>query len=95
MVTGMARFFDSEYAFTADVLVYMVLNSYKKPQRMVEYVSALSLRHVGCDIPTDLFGPFVTGCMQVDMLLTDTIVVEEVFRGSLMVDDPVVDPHVQ
>merc|ERR1711933_74178 len=56
---------------------------YKDPKKMVEDISALGLRHVGYGIPTDLFGPFVTGCVQVVRTLTDNDVAEEAFRWSL------------
>jgi len=69
--------------FIADKLVAMTLDMYKEPKRMVEDISALGLRHVGYGIPTDLFGPFVTGCVQVIRMLTDDDAAEEAFRWSL------------
>merc|ERR1719277_2929958 len=69
--------------FIADKLVAMTLDMYKDPKRMVEDISALGLRHVGYGIPTDLFGPFVTGCVQVVRMLTDNDAAEEAFRWSL------------
>merc|ERR1719191_2436942 len=57
--------------FIADKVVAMTLDMYKDPKRMSEDISALGLRHVGYGIPTDLFGPFVTGCVQVLRMLTD------------------------
>merc|ERR1712151_1038767 len=45
--------------------------------------SALGLRHVGYGIPTDLFGSFVTACVQVVRGLTQDDVAEEAFRWSL------------
>uniref|UniRef100_A0A7S2QH85 Ion transport domain-containing protein n=1 Tax=Zooxanthella nutricula TaxID=1333877 RepID=A0A7S2QH85_9DINO len=56
---------------------------YKDPKRMVEDISALGLRHVGYGIPTDLFGPFVTACVQVIRSLTEDDKAEEAFRWSL------------
>ena len=76
-------------------MLVMVLDMYQKPQRTVEDVSALGLHHVGYGIPTDLFGPLVTGCVQVVMTLTDNAVVEVAFRRFLIFDFPIVDPHVQ
>merc|ERR1719150_2612124 len=69
--------------FIADKLVVMTLDMYKDPKRMVEDISALGLRHVGYGIPTDLFGPFVTGCVQVVRMLTEDDIAEEAFRWSL------------
>merc|ERR1719188_866883 len=69
--------------FIADRAVAMVLEMYKDPKKMVEDISALGLRHVGYGIPTDLFGPFVTACVQVVRSLTDDDVAEEAFRWSL------------
>merc|ERR1719436_643610 len=69
--------------FIADKLVTMTLDMYKDPKRMVEDISALGLRHVGYGIPTDLFGPFVTACVQVVRMLTEDDKAEEAFRWSL------------
>jgi len=69
--------------FIADRLVTMTLDMYKEPKRMVEDISALGLRHVGYGIPTDLFGPFVTACVQVVRMLSDDDAAEEAFRWSL------------
>merc|ERR1712226_1484383 len=69
--------------FIADRVVQMTLEIYKDPKKMVEVISALGLRHVGYGIPTDLFGAFVTGCVQVVRTLTDDDVAEEAFRWSL------------
>merc|ERR1719282_2151937 len=69
--------------FIADRIVSMTLEIYKDPKKMVEDISALGLRHVGYGIPTDLFGPFVTACVQVVRTLTDDDMAEEAFRWSL------------
>jgi hemoglobin-like flavoprotein len=69
--------------FIADRIVIMTLDMYKDPKKMVEDISALGLRHVGYGIPTDMFGPFVTACVQVIRTLTDDDVAEEAFRWSL------------
>merc|ERR1719493_484811 len=61
----------------------MTIDMYREPKRMVEDISALGLRHVGYGIPTDLFGPFVTACVQVVRMLTDNDAAEESFRWSL------------
>merc|ERR1719499_2645694 len=69
--------------FIADRIVEMTQELYKDPKKMVEDISALGLRHVGYQIPTELFGPFVTGCVQVVRILTDDDLAEEAFRWSL------------
>ncbi|CAK0866717.1 unnamed protein product [Prorocentrum cordatum] len=43
--------------FIADRIVSMTLEIYRDPQKMVEDISALGLRHVGYGIPTDSSGP--------------------------------------
>merc|ERR1719262_1680069 len=68
--------------FIADRIVAMTLEIYVDPKKMVEDISALGLRHVGYGIPTDLFGPFVTACVQVIRSLTDDDLAEESFRWS-------------
>merc|ERR1719446_1658201 len=69
--------------FIADRVVSMTLEIYKDPKKLVEDISALGLRHVGYGIPTELFGPFVTACVQVVRSLTDDDIAEEAFRWSL------------
>ena len=50
---------------------------------MAEDISALGLRHVGYGISTDLFGSFVTGCVEVVRTLTEGDMVVDAFRWSL------------
>merc|ERR1719450_1157390 len=69
--------------FIADKVCVTTFDMYKEPKRMVEEISALGLRHVGYGIPTDLFGAFVTGCVQVVRILTDDDQAEDAFRWSL------------
>merc|ERR1740138_1767218 len=69
--------------FIADRITIMTIEIYNDPKKMVEDISALGLRHVGYGIPTELFGPFVTGCVQVVRSLTDDDMAEEAFRWSL------------
>jgi hypothetical protein len=69
--------------FIADRVCSMTLEIFNDPKKMVEDISALGLRHVGYGIPTELFGPFVTGCVQVVRSLTDDDMAEEAFRWSL------------
>jgi len=69
--------------FIADKVVSMTLEMYREPKRMIEDLSALGLRHVGYAIPTELFGPFVTACVQVVHSLGPAQDAEEAFRWSL------------
>jgi len=69
--------------FIADRVTSMTLEVYKEPKKMVEDISALGLRHVGYGIPTELFGPFVTGCCEVVKNLTEDELAREAFRWSL------------
>lgn len=69
--------------FIADRIMAMTLEMFKQPSRMVEDISALGLRHVGYDIPTDMFAPFVSACVQVVRSLTEDAQTEEGFRWSL------------
>lgn len=69
--------------FIADRIVAMTLEIFKDPKKMVEDISALGLRHVGYGIPTDLFGPFVTACVEVVRSLTHDETAEEAFRWAL------------
>merc|ERR1719203_1267321 len=61
----------------------MTLDMYKRPTSMTEEISSLGLRHVGYGIPTDLFGSFVTGCVEVVRKLTDDDGAVDAFRWSL------------
>merc|ERR1711972_563444 len=61
----------------------MTLDMYKRPTSMTEEISSLGLRHVGYGIPTELFGSFVTACVQVVRSLTNDDTAEEAFRWSL------------
>jgi len=69
--------------FIADKIMNMTLEIYQSPVKMVDDISALGLRHVGYAIPTELFGPFVTACVEVLMnYISDETTVES-FRWSL------------
>jgi hypothetical protein len=69
--------------FIADKILMMTLELYQDPAKMVDDVSALGLRHVGYAIPTELFGPFVTACVEVMMTRTSDDTTVESFRWSL------------
>merc|ERR1719158_2185682 len=51
--------------FIADKIMNMTLELYQNPIKMVDDISALGLRHVGYAIPTEMFGPFVSACVEV------------------------------
>ena len=62
----------------------MTMDMYRDPVRSVDDISSLGLRHVGYAIPTELFGPFVTACVEVvQMQPGATEMVVEAFRWSL------------
>merc|ERR1719217_969430 len=61
----------------------MTLEFYQNPVKMVDDISALGLRHVGYAIPTELFGPFVSACVEVLMTRTSDEATVESFRWSL------------
>lgn len=69
--------------FIAERILQMTLDLYQDPIKMVDDISALGLRHVGYGIPTELFGPFVTVCIEVlaGMKCSETAL--EAFRWSL------------
>lgn len=69
--------------FIADKIISMTQDIYKEPKDMLQELSALGLRHVGYGIPTDLFGPFVTACIEVVRSLPITKEAEESFRWSI------------
>jgi len=69
--------------FIAEKIIQMTLELYRDPTKMVDDISALGLRHVGYGIPTELFGPFCTACIEVVMTLTKDTTTVEAFRWSL------------
>jgi hypothetical protein len=69
--------------FIADRVFQMTQELYMNPVKMVDDVSALGLRHVGYAIPTELFGPFVTACVEVIGTATSDDDAVEAFRWSL------------
>jgi hypothetical protein len=50
------------------------------PRPQVAIAARTRARHVGFGIPTDLFGPSVTACVQVIRALTNDDVAEDAFR---------------
>jgi len=66
-----------------DKIMEMTLEMYRQPKAMVEDLSALGLRHVGYSIPTEFFGPFVSGAVDVIHAITIDEEAENAFRWSL------------
>jgi len=69
--------------FIAQRILEMTLDLYQNPIKMVDDISALGLRHVGYGIPTELFGPFVTVCIEVLATMNCDETALEAFRWSL------------
>uniref|UniRef100_A0A7S1AZ59 Globin domain-containing protein n=1 Tax=Noctiluca scintillans TaxID=2966 RepID=A0A7S1AZ59_NOCSC len=67
----------------ADKIMEMTLEIYATPVQMVDEISALGLRHVGYGIPTELFGPFVSACVEMLNTCTKDECVIDAFRWSL------------
>merc|ERR1719191_1739566 len=67
----------------ATKIITMTVDIYLEPVRMVDDISALGLRHVGYAIPTELFGPFVTACVEVLQSICSDETTIESFRWSL------------
>mmetsp|Transcript_36930 Transcript_36930/g.86549 ORF Transcript_36930/g.86549 Transcript_36930/m.86549 type:complete len:1416 (-) Transcript_36930:112-4359(-) len=69
--------------FIAEKILDMTLEILREPAKMVDDVSALGLRHVGYGIPTELFGPFVSACVEVLTPHSEDEVAIKAFRWSL------------
>lgn len=69
--------------FIADKVIEMTTGIFKDPRTMVEDISALGLRHVAYEIPTELFSPFVSAAVQVMSGLTTDETASSAFRWSL------------
>jgi len=69
--------------FIADKVAGLTMDMFKDPKRIVEDLSAIGLRHVTYDVPTDLFGPFVTACVGVVRTLTDDDLAVQAYTWSL------------
>lgn len=67
----------------ATKVIQMCVDIYREPVRMVDFVSGLGLRHVGYAIPTDLFGPFVSTCVEVVQCVGAADAAVEGFRWAL------------
>jgi len=69
--------------YIVDKWMAITLDMYRDPQRMVQELSALGLRHVGYGIPTELFDPFVTAIVQAIRDVADDEFAEESFGWSM------------
>lgn len=69
--------------FIADKILEMTVDIMREPRRMCDDISALGLRHVGYAPPTELFGPFVSSCIQVIRILTQDEKLVDAFSWSL------------
>jgi len=69
--------------FIVERVLSMTMELFENPWRMVDEISALGLRHVGYGIPTELFGPFVSACIQVMLSVSRDETAIEAFRWSL------------
>jgi len=66
-----------------DKVLEMTIELYRDPKMMANEISAVGLRHVGYGIPTELFGPYVSGFVEVVRSMTDDTEIQEAFRWSL------------
>jgi hypothetical protein len=69
--------------YIGERIMDLTLELYRQPWKMVEEISALGLRHVGYGIPTDMVGPFVTGCIEIITHMTEEETSLEAYRWSL------------
>ncbi|CAE6962466.1 unnamed protein product [Symbiodinium natans] len=69
--------------FIADKIIEMTIEIFRSPRQMVVDISALGLRHVGYEVPTELFAPFVSAAVDVVRGMTTDEVAEAAFRWSL------------
>jgi len=69
--------------FLADRMVETTMDMFRQPRKMVQEISGLGLRHVGYGIPTELFGPYVSGAVDVVRSMTTDENALSGFRWSL------------
>lgn len=70
--------------FIADRVLELCSDFFKDPTGMISTLSSLGLRHVGFGIPTDLFVPFLTACVQVMQRYTSNKDAQQAFQWSLI-----------
>mmetsp|Transcript_58317 Transcript_58317/g.92577 ORF Transcript_58317/g.92577 Transcript_58317/m.92577 type:complete len:1224 (-) Transcript_58317:186-3857(-) len=69
--------------FIADRVMQMTLELYQNPVKMVDDISAIGLRHVGYNVPTELFAPMVIACVEVMQTRTTDETAIEAYRWSM------------
>ncbi|CAJ1404467.1 unnamed protein product [Effrenium voratum] len=69
--------------FIADRIIEMTMEIFRNPRQMVEDISALGLRHVGYEVPSELFSPFVNAAVEVMSGMTKDETATSAFRWSL------------
>lgn len=69
--------------FLVERILMMTAELFHDPWGMADDLSALGLRHVGYGVPTELFGPFVTCCIQEMSLWSNDEDALEGFRWSM------------
>ncbi|CAE8611552.1 unnamed protein product [Polarella glacialis] len=74
---------DTRLHFIMEKVLQMTVDMFQDPWQLTDDISALGLRHVGYGIPTQLFGPFVSCCVEVIGEATDSKNGLEGFRWSL------------
>jgi hypothetical protein len=67
----------------ATKVIQTVVDIFSNPVRIVDEISAMGLRHVGYAIPTELFAPFVSVCVEVVQSLGAEDIAVEGYRWSL------------
>lgn len=70
--------------FIADRVLELCKTFFEDPTGMISTLSSLGLRHVGFGIPTDLFVPFLTACVQVMQVYTSNKDAQQAFQWSLI-----------
>eukprot|EP00933_Yihiella_yeosuensis_P015428 TRINITY_DN1346_c0_g1_i1.p1 TRINITY_DN1346_c0_g1~~TRINITY_DN1346_c0_g1_i1.p1 ORF type:complete len:1126 (+),score=265.45 TRINITY_DN1346_c0_g1_i1:107-3484(+) len=69
--------------WVADRVTELTMEMYRDPKKIREDISGVGLRHVGYDIPTEFFAPYVTGAVEVIRSMNADETAEEAFRFSL------------
>eukprot|EP00933_Yihiella_yeosuensis_P015436 TRINITY_DN1346_c0_g1_i9.p1 TRINITY_DN1346_c0_g1~~TRINITY_DN1346_c0_g1_i9.p1 ORF type:complete len:1125 (+),score=273.00 TRINITY_DN1346_c0_g1_i9:107-3481(+) len=69
--------------WVADRVTELTMEMYRDPKKIREDISGVGLRHVGYDIPTEFFAPYVTGAVEVIRSMEADEMAEEAFRFSL------------
>eukprot|EP00929_Paragymnodinium_shiwhaense_P092830 TRINITY_DN5283_c0_g1_i2.p1 TRINITY_DN5283_c0_g1~~TRINITY_DN5283_c0_g1_i2.p1 ORF type:complete len:2305 (-),score=689.54 TRINITY_DN5283_c0_g1_i2:325-7239(-) len=76
---------DTRLHFISETVIKSTLKLYLDPWNMADELSAIGLRHVGFNIPTDLFPPFVQALMAIFGTVSDDQNKIDAFHWSLSV----------